>query len=263
MALVDQALSRYFFSSPLPYQVSGLFHVVASPWGFFYVPTLRQDITQLAAVSRRHNQGPHMNLNTSFTLRFRTLIANHPFLSEIECRDFSAVRIVCGQLFAVDALEPVAALMYFNVLDGGGGTPDDISERIFAQVCEALKAGQEEFWNATMGSYDQWTNRVTPVSMGTVFPDGTVRIVWDEEQSVLGFDDTLRILDNALWLLLRLQKLPQLCASDEDYDNDLGEGPAEDRRINILFEAGLWPDESGAFPDVNSDVREVLKKHST
>jgi hypothetical protein len=204
-----------------------------------------------------------MNIKVSFTLRFRTFIASHAFLTEIECADVADVRTACSQLLEVPGPELVAALMYFDVISAAGSAPEDYVEKVFVDLCASLKAGHEDFWNEATGSYDPLTNRVTPYNMGPLFPDGTMRIVWREEISVLGFDDTLRILDNALWLLLRLAALPKFQPTEEEEEmHGNWTGPAQDRITNVLFEAGLWPDSSGAFAEESVDVREVFKKHS-
>lgn len=205
-----------------------------------------------------------MNLQNSFTLRFRTIIANLSFLAEVECADLADVTKTCQALSIAEGPELIASLMFFDTISGTTSAPRDMALKIFAELCNALKVGQEDYWNEVVGSYDKLTNRVTPFNMGALFPDGSVRVVWDFEDSLLGFDDTLRILDNALWLLLKLQELPQFEPSEEELEEhgnctDLVEG----RITDVLFEAGLWPDSSGAFADEHADIREVLKKHTT
>lgn len=205
-----------------------------------------------------------MNMKTSFTLRFRNVIATHAFFAEVECDDVAELRTTCSQLLEVPGPELVAALMYFDVLSSPNLSPEDLAEKVFFDLCAELKVNQETWKNEVMGTYDRMTNRVTPFDMGGLFPDGTLRVVWSEEESKLGFDDTLRILDNALWLLLRLAKLPRFQPTEEEEEMDGNcYGPAQSRLTEVLFVAGLWPDKSGAFPDENLDVREVFRRHST
>lgn len=204
-----------------------------------------------------------MNIKTSFSLRFSMLVAGHTFLSEVECDDTSDVKTACSQLLQVPGPELIAALMYFDVISANGSVPEDYIEKVFVDLCTSLQVGQEHFWNEAVGTYDPLTNRVAPYDMGAIFPDGTMRIVWREEESVFDFDTTLRILDNALWLLLRLGKLAKFQPTDDELEIAGNVyGPVYERITDVLFEAGLWPDASGNLGDGNQDVREVFKKYA-
>lgn len=204
------------------------------------------------------------NFELSFELRLRTQLAGHDFLSEVSCANAVEVLKLREDLAGLDQeVAMIAALVFLDTshAEGGCDVLDDDSAGLFNELCEHLKVGQETFYNSSMGSYDQLTNRVTPADLGHHFPDGTLRLVWDAESSLLGLDETVSILKAAAELLAEMQDMPYFCQTDDEMEVNDWESLAE-RRTRLLFDAGCWPADDDSFLDVQEATRSaLLDKH--
>jgi hypothetical protein len=207
-----------------------------------------------------------MNLSTSFTLRFKAVIAGAEFISEVECADIShALTTLKTMESQHQNIELVAALTYLSLAlpDGSCDLLDDESTEIYGELLrDELKVGTEHFYNECMGSYDHILNRITPADLGEVFPDGTMRLVWDKELAVFDFPTTVAMTRAAAEVLLQAQKLPYF----QQTEDELEEGDVDkvkDRRVELLFAAGLWPDSDNSFKPVPPErIPELLAKYA-
>lgn len=205
-----------------------------------------------------------MTIEISYLFRFQTRLANQRFLTEVPCENLAEAKAIFAEMAAETLdIELTAAMLYFQLLSAqaqGNNLPDETSLEILTELCAEIGVCEEEFWNASIGSFDPITNRVTPVNLGTVFPDGTYRVMWDTEKSTQGFDDALRILTGALLLLSALQGLDRFNATDDEIEaNDRSSFKA--RRVSVLFEAGLWPDSDSQFPEDSVAVDDVMQQY--
>jgi hypothetical protein len=163
----------------------------------------------------------------------------------------------CRELLSNENVSLVAALVYISTVRAGGcDVLDDASQKIFQDLCQNLRMQPETFWNWSIGSYDSHTNRIEPADLGNHFPDGTMRVVWEQCNAVLTLDDAIRVLKGATELLVEMQELPHFCATEEEFDVGTDE-PAINRRIDVLFAAGCWPDEHSCFDE------EAFEKRAT
>jgi hypothetical protein len=190
-------------------------------------------------------------------LRFNTKIGGHLFVGEVDCPNLEAATATCRDLLSDDNVTLVAAqVLISTVRDGGCDILDDASNKIFQDLCKTLQVHLETFWNMKLGWYDHLNNRIEPADMGQHFPDGSLRIVWEEESAALTLDDSIRILKGATELLVEMQELPHFCATEEEFEVGTDE-PAINRRIDVLFAAGCWPDEDSCFDE------EAFEKRAT
>jgi len=208
-----------------------------------------------------------MNLKTSFTLRFKTLIAGAEFLAEVDCADEIAARNKIMEMVTHrQEVELVAALVFLDLAkpDGGCYIMDEESLEIYTELLnDDLKIGAEHFYNESMGSYDHIMNRITPADLGEVFPDGTMRLVWEADTAVFSFDTTVDLLKRAAEMLLQAQEMPYFCQGEDELDaNDFE--PMKERRIELMFRTGLWPNSDGSFNmQAPAFVQELLKHYAT
>ena len=190
-----------------------------------------------------------MHKNVSFTARFRTELAGVAFHAEEDCADLAELGQKYRALQSAGDVELVAAQLCFDLSrpDGSGcDLLDEDSEQLMRTLWRSLKVGAEHFFNERLGYYDKLNNRVKPADLGVVFPDGTMRIVWDTEGSATDFDSTLTVLSAAVDMLLQLQKAPYGRQTEEELDaNDFN--AVRERRIEALFAAGLWPCTDDSF----------------
>ena len=201
-----------------------------------------------------------MHKNVSFTARFQTLVAGVAFQAEVECADVAELSQQCRALYAAGEAEMVAAMLCFDLArpDGKGcELLDEESEELMRTLWKSLKVGAEHFFNERLGSYDKFNNRITPADLGVVFPDGTMRIVWDAEGSATDFDTALGVLSGALGMLLKLQQSAygqqtEAEAEEADYAS------VKARRIDALFAAGLWPSMDDNFELLSAQAAERI-----
>lgn len=203
-----------------------------------------------------------MKLPTFFSLRFTTQLASMQFTAEVECADVEAAKVAfTGAHSHESEIELSAALIGLDLAKPGNRgcyLMDTESEKIFVQVLNSLKLGAEHFYNERLGSYDPLNNRVTPSDLGILFPDGSMRIVWKVEHAKADFDACLDIVKGAAELLLEAQDIPYLQVTDEELD-DNDYDSVTNRRIELLFAAGLWPTSEDEFePVAASGVVELL-----
>jgi len=208
-----------------------------------------------------------MNLKTSFVLRFKATIAGAEFLAEVDCADMAeASRKITEMMSQSQDVELVAALTYLDLGKENGGCYllDEESLEIYSELLnDDLKIGAEHFYNETVGSYDHISNRITPADLGEVFPDGTMRLVWEADTAVFSFFASVDILKRAAETLLQAQEMAYFCYSEDELDEGDSE-PLKDRRIELMHRAGLWPNSDGSFGMLPSDaVQELFKQYST
>lgn len=142
---------------------------------------------------------------------------------------------------------------------------DDESNQLLAVICKELVVDAQSFLNERMGSYDPLNNRITPADLGNIFPDGTMRIFWHEENSRYSFDTALTTLQSAIGFLIQLEAMPLFQATPEEYEDSVYTGILR-RRTAALFAAGFWPEEDEKEPLPDLDVTLVnilLDKYST
>src|SRR6476661_1705301 len=113
-----------------------------------------------------------MDLPVSFSFRFKTTLAGIDFIGEAECANQEEARAQFAKVLAQsDDIEFIAGLIYLELAKPKGGCYqlDEDSESIFVDIVKTLKLGAEHFLNESIGSYDRYTNRVTPADLGINF----------------------------------------------------------------------------------------------
>ena len=204
-----------------------------------------------------------MDLPTSFRARFRTHLAGMEFNAEAEFDDINAFARRVRENDASDHdMVLVASEIAFDLTSGTGCRKlDDESEKIFVNVLKALKVGAQHFYNERMGTYDPLNNVVTPADFGLMLPDGSLRVVWFLDEAASDFDTVYEIAKGTLQMLLELQDMVWGKATEAEYEDSIYDA-LEDRRIDVLFEAGLWPDTDNAFDAVSpSEQTAILEKY--
>lgn len=205
-----------------------------------------------------------MNLKTSFTLRFKAVIAGVEFLAEVECADEIAARNKVMEMGTqCPEVELVAALVFLDLAkdDRGCYIMDEANIEIYTELLNAdLKIGAEHFYNEGMGSYDHIMNRITPADLGEVFPDGTMRLVWEKGTAAFSFETSVDILKRAAETLLQAQDMPYFCEGEDELDVGDSE-PMKERRVELMHRAGLWANSDGTFSRQASGVVQALLKH--
>lgn len=189
-----------------------------------------------------------MNLPTFFTLRFKTTIVDFDFTSEVECDDIDQARAAFGALHGaqVDMEMPAALIGLVLAKPKGCYMLDDCSNELLGSVLKVLRVGAEHFLNKRCGSYDPFNNSMTPADLGIVFPDGTMRLVWEEEHALFSFDETLSLVKGTVEMLLQAQEVPYFQETDDEI-NSYDSKSVSGRREELLFRAGLWPSEDNEF----------------
>jgi hypothetical protein len=202
-----------------------------------------------------------LNLDTFFKARFKTTLAGMEFLAEVDCDNLEELSQHCNKAAkAEQEIELIAAMIgiELNKPNGGCYLLDDESEKLLVSVMKELKVGAEHFFNERLGSYDVLNNKVTPADLGMVFPDGTIRVVWDEESATQDFDTCLTILKGVVELLIQAQDMTYFKYTEEEYEANDYES-LTNRRIELLFGAGLWPADDGSFePETPQKVQLLL-----
>lgn len=205
-----------------------------------------------------------MNLKTSFTLRFKTIIAGAEFLAEVECADQIAARNKIMEMQTHNQeVELVAALVFLDLAceEGGCYLMDEASLEIYSELLnDDLKIGAEHFLNECMGSYDHILNRITPADLGEVFPDGTMRLVWYADSAAFDFGTTVELLTRAAETLLQAQDMAYFGQGEDELDACDTE-PMKDRRIELMYRAGLWPNSDGSFDTQKPEAVQAMLKH--
>lgn len=74
----------------------------------------------------------------------------------------------------------------------------DLDFEVLESFLESKGCSLEHYQNERMGIYDQHVNRVSPIDMGTVFPDLTVRIYWNESDANIGVEELNAFMDAVL-----------------------------------------------------------------
>jgi hypothetical protein len=205
-----------------------------------------------------------MKLKTSFTLRFKAVIAGVEFLAEVDCADQIAARNKIMEMETQNQdIELVAALVFLDLAreDGGCYIMDEENVEIYGELLrDDLKVGAEHFYNESLGSYDHLMNRVTPADLGEVFPDGTMRLVWEADTAAFDFGTTVELLTRAAETLLQAQDMPYFCQGEDELDaNDFE--PLKERRIELMFRAGLWPSSDGSFDTQKPEAVQAMLQH--
>lgn len=123
---------------------------------------------------------------------------------------------------------------------------DEFNQNILGEVMKQAKLSPDTFENYSMGGYDRLTNRVTPLNLGMVFPDGTMRFLWTPKDSPLSIQDSIALMRGTITALSEMHKDPYYSSTDAEINGEV-EDKAEDRRIERLFELGFWPDVTDTF----------------
>lgn len=209
-----------------------------------------------------------MNLNPWFNLRFKTVIGGADFIAEVECDNLAEVGEKCQKIYsAQEGIELIAAYIVFSLVKPGGSgcyPLDDHSNVLLNTIVKALGVGNEHFMNERLGKFDMFKNTVEPADMGNVFPDGTIRFVWWEDKSSLGFfDETFELLNNALAMLIRMEEMPYFRETEQEFEECDGTGVMT-RRTEALFKAGLFPAEDNTFEaEPGQTIDTVLQFYAT
>lgn len=173
-------------------------------------------------------------MTNSLTARLQIILNDVAFVAEEDYETLDELRIgmeVMSQHLgsrAVITLE--AALLYFYPETG----LDENSQVVIGRMLHAMGMGAEDFFSEPAGSYDRYTNRVTAANMGLVFPDGSVRIVWENVQSKESLRASYALVSQAIDLLVAAQGLPYSADEDED-ENDI----LQNERTDILRRHGM------------------------
>jgi hypothetical protein len=186
-----------------------------------------------------------MKVDISLDLKIETTIAEIPFLALVEDLSIANAKELINKIgFENDNAQLKAGLIVLEAKENGSGVYvlDDLGQESFINLVKVLGCEIETYYNDTMGSYDQYTNRVTPADLGHQFPDGTWRIVWEKQEGSLNKDlfITAERLAGAIDLLIDL-------SSHKDFTEELlfNDEKTKDELINLriaeMFDAGFWP----------------------
>ena len=139
---------------------------------------------------------------------------------------------------------------------------DDEYSALMEQIVKATLSGRESavqhYMNGRMGSYDHFNNRIIAADYGITFPDGTVRVWWDQDECLLTFDDAYAFYSTVLTTLLAMARTSYFQESIEEINS--GDTQSyKTRRTEFLFEHGLWPDAENEFSEVST--LEVIGQH--
>lgn len=197
-----------------------------------------------------------MNLNTlltmpvTFDLHVAHQVGKHTFTALVVC-DTPQDSLKAFDAFSAAKLEVELVRADFTLDTSRPTTPeghgngcyllDEESEKLLADLFNEVGIHAHHFMNERLGSYDRFMNRVTPSDLGTVFPDGAMRLSWTAESSKYSFDFVYSYLREVYGFLIQLQELKLFQMSEEeDEDNDFES--LKNRRTSALFAAGFWPD---------------------
>ncbi|MCC5611032.1 hypothetical protein LC612_30850 [Nostoc sp. CHAB 5834] len=206
-----------------------------------------------------------MNLNCNFLSRFKTTIAGMDFYAEHHSNNYDEyLSSLKAAQQATASPELSAVLIYLDMSQPDGNSAyqlDDASNELLDELCEDAGLDREPWINETMGSYDRINNRVNAVDMGAVFPDWSMRFIWSADKSKGTVDFALSLVRGAVELLLKAQELPEFKAT-EDQEDEGDYEPVKARRVQALFQAGLWAcqDAANPFPTPLTDLYSRINK---
>lgn len=89
------------------------------------------------------------------------------------------------------------------------------------------------YMNEQAGTYDRFTNRITPVDFGKLFPDLTCRIMWNESEATMEFHGVLYATAVAIKALDE--------ANIGEPDLDQSEAVDINKRLATIYGALRWP----------------------
>lgn len=185
---------------------------------------------------------------------------NKPTLEAKICMEAAGLRFVHAYEGDLNGLQAVLntqglpgslvvdeAIIYLDTTKQSGcHVLNDTAEELFTEVAESLNCAKQDYLNRRLGSYDKWSGNLTPMNLGIVFPDGSVRLCWSKEEAPMSLDKTCVILQRCYEALVNLQAHPY-CQSTEDEVNGDVKDTREKRFIECLFKCGVWPDEDNHF----------------
>lgn len=90
-----------------------------------------------------------------------------------------------------------------------------------------------DYMNEQVGTYDRFTNRVTPADLGKLFPDLTCRILWNESDATMEFHGVLYATAVAIKALDE--------ANIGEADLDQPEAVDVNKRLSVIYSALRWP----------------------
>lgn len=196
-------------------------------------------------------------LPVSFRVAILTDINGVPFQADEECDDASALQALLDKLSGVThSVDRI--LMYFDLSKPNGGCHilEDHSEQLLVEVFQELGLTAESFLNEAIGSYDPFTNRVEPANLGTVFPDGSMRILWSRDTAKADFATTRSLVHDTLEVLLKAQEMAYGQETEAEI-NDFAPERRIQRVVEMMFACGVWPDEDDKFQPV-ADIDKAL-----
>lgn len=137
-----------------------------------------------------------------------------------------------------------------GVCDALEGDYEEIFES-FVGLSDTVEGAQnvQHYLNYITGGYDRVMNRVTPSDFGITFPDGSVRVMWDEDECIWGFDEAYTRFGTFLTVLMEMSRHNYFNATDDELNS--GESMAEhNRKMDFLRTHGLLPNDDGEWVEM-------------
>lgn len=200
---------------------------------------------------------PPESIPVTLDIAFQRPIDKHVYFTYCEDIDLSSKNVLSDTLAQYHPATPYRAGMTLNMpktllVDAFGSQQHECIEETWCTLLNYVGIRPGNFENHALGAYDPIVNRVNPMNMGIVFPDGCVRCIWDHEDHPIELEQTVDYVRQSLAFLQSISTLP--CIRETDEHVNTGDSGALQRRIDYLLDKAGYTIGSTPDPDLGLAV---------